>query len=99
MYTSFPQNPSRDTWNGVIQKFLLFYRKSTESGNFSEEVVWNNGSIKSTPLSKGKLGDLDRFVDYTVRVAMCTSAGCGEPGPKYKILGKTKKGKKYKKES
>lgn len=73
--------PARNTWNGVLRMFKIYYWQLPSKENFSNMNSDSNRSrmlqINDGSAKEATLIGLSRFDDYEAKISMCNSQGCG----------------------
>ncbi|XP_074609534.1 uncharacterized protein LOC141863726 isoform X2 [Acropora palmata] len=73
--------PARNTWNGVLTMFKIYYWQLPCKENFSNMNSDSNRSrmlqINDGSAKEATLIGLSRFDDYEAKISMCNSQGCG----------------------
>ncbi|KAK2563889.1 hypothetical protein P5673_012897 [Acropora cervicornis] len=77
----FQELPARNTWNGVLAMFKIYYWQLPSKENFSNMNSDSNRSrmlqINDGSAKEATLIGLSRFDDYEAKISMCNSQGCG----------------------
>ncbi|XP_044172768.1 receptor-type tyrosine-protein phosphatase F-like isoform X2 [Acropora millepora] len=73
--------PARNTWNGVLRMFKIYYWQLPSKESFSNMNSDSNRSrmlqINDGSAKEATLIGLSRFDDYEAKISMCNSQGCG----------------------